>query len=73
MHSLDQPAQVFCENCTDAYCDVCFAAQHRKGTRKGHVTKPLQGKQNRPKQNGTHNKEGANGDDVSTVQLSVDT
>jgi hypothetical protein len=30
----DQPAQVFCESCSDNYCEVCFAAQHRKGTRK---------------------------------------
>ncbi|KAJ7591437.1 hypothetical protein C8J56DRAFT_935571 [Mycena floridula] len=37
----DQPAQLFCESCSDAYCDVCFASQHRKGTRKNHVTKPL--------------------------------
>ena len=37
----DQPAQVFCEFCTDNFCDVCFAAQHRKGSRKQHKTKPL--------------------------------
>jgi len=37
----DQPAQVFCESCSDNYCEVCFAAQHRKGTRKEHVAKPL--------------------------------
>ncbi|XP_006456764.1 hypothetical protein AGABI2DRAFT_211866 [Agaricus bisporus var. bisporus H97] len=44
----DQPAQVLCENCTDAYCEVCFAAQHRKGTRKRHAARPLgQEKQNK--------------------------
>jgi hypothetical protein len=37
----DQPAQVYCETCTDNFCDVCFAAQHRKGSRKQHKTKPL--------------------------------
>ncbi|PFH51346.1 hypothetical protein AMATHDRAFT_59428 [Amanita thiersii Skay4041] len=37
----DQPAQVLCETCSDAYCEVCFAAQHRKGTRKRHAVKPL--------------------------------
>lgn len=37
----DQPAQVYCESCTDNFCDVCFAAQHRKGSRKQHKTKPL--------------------------------
>ncbi|TFK77738.1 hypothetical protein K466DRAFT_508157, partial [Polyporus arcularius HHB13444] len=39
----DQPAQVFCETCSDNFCEVCFAAQHRKGTRKRHATKPLSG------------------------------
>lgn len=37
---IDQPAQVLCNDCTDLYCEVCFAAQHRKGTRKAHVFKP---------------------------------
>ncbi|KAJ3291720.1 hypothetical protein HK104_005858 [Borealophlyctis nickersoniae] len=37
----DQPAVVFCEQCADDYCEVCFHAQHRKGSRKKHVTKPL--------------------------------
>ncbi|KAH9938026.1 uncharacterized protein B0H18DRAFT_1080830 [Fomitopsis serialis] len=39
---LDQPAQLFCETCNDEFCEVCFAAQHRKGSRKRHATKPLQ-------------------------------
>ncbi|KAK2466002.1 hypothetical protein APHAL10511_001643 [Amanita phalloides] len=37
----DQPAQVFCETCSDTYCEVCFAAQHRKGSRKRHPTRPI--------------------------------
>ncbi|KAJ8515796.1 hypothetical protein ONZ45_g6835 [Pleurotus djamor] len=37
----DQPAQVLCETCLDKFCEVCFAAQHRKGSRKRHATKPL--------------------------------
>ncbi|KIY52316.1 hypothetical protein FISHEDRAFT_70004 [Fistulina hepatica ATCC 64428] len=37
----DQPAQLLCETCGDAYCEVCYAALHRKGSRKQHVTKPL--------------------------------
>ncbi|KAJ8582217.1 hypothetical protein M405DRAFT_831025 [Rhizopogon salebrosus TDB-379] len=37
----DQPAQVLCDTCGDNYCEVCFAAQHRKGSRKLHVAKPL--------------------------------
>ena len=41
----DQPAQVFCETCSDNFCEVCFAAQHRKGSRKRHATKPLSGPQ----------------------------
>ncbi|GLB34139.1 putative protein of unknown function (DUF2009) [Lyophyllum shimeji] len=40
----DQPAQVLCETCSDAYCEVCFAAQHRKGSRKRHTVKPLDGR-----------------------------
>lgn len=39
--SPDQPACVFCEQCADDYCDVCFHSQHRKGTRKKHTTKAL--------------------------------
>ncbi|KAI0751140.1 hypothetical protein C8Q80DRAFT_1268425 [Daedaleopsis nitida] len=39
----DQPAQVFCEACADNFCEVCFVAQHRKGTRKRHATKTLSG------------------------------
>ncbi|KAJ7724889.1 hypothetical protein B0H16DRAFT_1736464 [Mycena metata] len=37
----DQPAEVFCETCADVFCEVCYAAQHRKGSRKLHVVKPL--------------------------------
>lgn len=40
---VDQPAQVRCETCEDDYCEVCFAAQHRKGTRKRHASKVLDG------------------------------
>ncbi|KAF8638576.1 hypothetical protein AX17_002118 [Amanita inopinata Kibby_2008] len=40
----DQPAYVLCEACSDAYCEVCFAAQHRKGSRKRHAVKPLEKK-----------------------------
>lgn len=37
----DQPADLVCEQCGDDYCEVCFSAQHRKGSRKSHKTKPL--------------------------------
>ncbi|KAH9971431.1 hypothetical protein BGW80DRAFT_1322400 [Lactifluus volemus] len=37
----DQPAEVHCETCADDYCEVCFASQHRKGSRKKHVAKSL--------------------------------
>lgn len=37
----DQPAQVVCDTCADNYCEVCFAAQHRKGSRKKHIAKPI--------------------------------
>ena len=38
---IDQPAEVHCEACGDDYCEVCFAAQHRKGSRKTHTAKSL--------------------------------
>ncbi|CUA69192.1 UPF0652 protein [Rhizoctonia solani] len=37
----DQPANVYCEACADDFCEVCFEAQHRKGTRKLHKSRPL--------------------------------
>ncbi|CAE6410694.1 unnamed protein product [Rhizoctonia solani] len=37
----DQPANVYCEACADDFCEVCFEAQHRKGTRKLHKCRPL--------------------------------
>ncbi|KAF7332450.1 B box-type domain-containing protein [Mycena kentingensis (nom. inval.)] len=37
----DQPAEVLCETCADAFCEVCYASQHRKGSRQKHVVKPL--------------------------------
>ncbi|KAF8622192.1 hypothetical protein AX15_007301 [Amanita polypyramis BW_CC] len=40
----DQPAQILCETCKDAYCEVCFASQHRKGSRKHHSTRPIEQK-----------------------------
>ncbi|KAF9450676.1 hypothetical protein P691DRAFT_664810 [Macrolepiota fuliginosa MF-IS2] len=47
----DQPAQVLCETCSDVYCEVCFAAQHRKGSRKRHAVKPLDESLDSSKQN----------------------
>ncbi|CEL58591.1 UPF0652 protein [Rhizoctonia solani AG-1 IB] len=41
----DQPASVYCEACADDFCEVCFEAQHRKGTRKLHKSRPLQATQ----------------------------
>ncbi|CCM00435.1 uncharacterized protein FIBRA_02467 [Fibroporia radiculosa] len=43
----DQPAQLHCDTCQDDYCEVCFAAQHRKGSRKRHATKPLSSHQHK--------------------------
>ncbi len=37
----DQPAEVECQSCLDVFCEVCFAAQHRKGSRKVHSVRPL--------------------------------
>ncbi|KEP50440.1 putative adenylosuccinate lyase [Rhizoctonia solani 123E] len=38
----DQPANTHCETCADDFCEVCFEAQHRKGTRKLHKFRPLE-------------------------------
>ncbi|KDQ13400.1 hypothetical protein BOTBODRAFT_33707 [Botryobasidium botryosum FD-172 SS1] len=38
----DQPSHVFCIECNDEYCDVCFRSQHRK-SRRGHTTRPVEG------------------------------
>ncbi|KAJ3045628.1 transcriptional regulator swi6 [Rhizophlyctis rosea] len=37
----DQPASVYCEQCADDYCDVCFHAQHRNDNKKRHTCKAL--------------------------------
>jgi hypothetical protein len=41
MKDADQPAQLLCEACADIFCEVCFAALHRKGSRKHHTHKRL--------------------------------
>lgn len=58
----DQPAQVVCETCSDKYCEVCFAAQHRKGSRKRHAVKSLAGqKEKKQKINGAPSHGATNG------------
>jgi len=37
----DQPATVFCKQCKDQYCEVCFGAQHRRGNRFRHEWQDL--------------------------------
>ncbi|KAF9651742.1 hypothetical protein BDM02DRAFT_3154130 [Thelephora ganbajun] len=60
----DQPARVYCESCTDNFCGVCFAAQHRKGSRKQHKTKPLTvAKPSKPQPAASSNGAPANGHD----------
>lgn len=68
---LDQPAEVLCETCSDPYCEVCFASQHRKGSRKKHIVKPLASKKGvKVEVNGgtTAAKASANGEPVSDVR-----
>ncbi|KAH8094943.1 hypothetical protein BXZ70DRAFT_345786 [Cristinia sonorae] len=65
----DQPAQLHCEACQDDFCEVCFTAQHRKGSRKRHATKPLEEKpEKRQKLAGTTNGDvnGHSGDAMET-------
>ncbi len=34
----DQSAEIHCETCGDTFCEVCFASQHRKGSRYSNST-----------------------------------
>jgi hypothetical protein len=72
LYTLDQPAQVFCENCADPYCEVCFAAQHRKGSRKEHVSRLLDSHiSKKAKETGSILIVGENGDSVNIYPLIV--
>jgi hypothetical protein len=33
----DQPIAVLCNQCNDKFCEVCFQALHKKGSRKQHT------------------------------------
>ncbi|OCH95931.1 hypothetical protein OBBRIDRAFT_787776 [Obba rivulosa] len=61
----DQPAQLHCEACADDYCEVCFAAQHRKGSRRKHATRPVSG-QAAQKSTAANGSTTANGDTEHT-------
>jgi hypothetical protein len=37
----DQLASLFCENCQDDFCQLCFTALHRRGKRKLHSAKKI--------------------------------
>ncbi|KAH3763585.1 UPF0652 protein [Pelomyxa schiedti] len=39
----DQEATVLCSQCHDKYCNLCFFAQHRKGSRSSHIATNLDG------------------------------
>ena len=41
------------------YCEVCFAAQHRKCSRETHTSKPLTGKKDKKGNDGSSTGEGA--------------
>lgn len=38
----DQPSSLFCQQCADDYCDVCFQSLHRKGQRREHQVRRSQ-------------------------------
>jgi hypothetical protein len=38
----DQIAAIYCEQCLEEYCQVCFQAIHKRGKRKAHAVKYLQ-------------------------------
>lgn len=33
-------AELFCEQCLDYFCELCYGGQHRKGNRKQHTSQP---------------------------------
>lgn len=33
-------SEVFCEQCHDYFCELCYGGQHRKGNRKNHTFQP---------------------------------
>ena len=68
---LDQPAEVRCEACADIYCEVCFAAQHRKGSRKQHKQKQLEGAEARLAKKASRNakKASAAAEDTPNVRV----
>ena len=69
--TTDQPAEVHCETCDDDYCEVCFSAQHRKGSRKRHPAKSLADGEktpSKPAKNGVANGK-PNGQDVRFLRL----
>ncbi|OMH83160.1 UPF0652 protein [Zancudomyces culisetae] len=39
----DQRAVMFCENCAEDFCEVCYTIIHRNGSRKKHVFVMLEG------------------------------
>lgn len=49
----DQPASLFCMQCTDDFCDVCYQSVHRKGSRRKHMAKFLNGNVGSEPQNPT--------------------
>jgi hypothetical protein len=64
---IDQPAQVVCDACADNYCEVCFAAQHRKGSREKHIAKPIPSDaKSKSVQNGVAEDAKKNGEKVRT-------
>jgi hypothetical protein len=71
LESIDQPAQVLCETCADNYCEVCFLAQHRKGSRKRHAVKPLGGQREKQAkmQNGSPMANGAGNGNSASLSL----
>jgi hypothetical protein len=36
----DQESEVFCEQCHDYFCELCYGGQHRKGNRQTHTFQP---------------------------------
>lgn len=37
----DHASELFCEQCHDYFCSLCYESQHRKGTRTSHTYQPI--------------------------------
>jgi len=57
----DQEASVYCENCSEDFCEMCYAMLHRTGNRRNHKTKNLKHLNNNGPENNLQQQSHQNG------------